>query len=96
MSQNAPPHETIAERAYSLWEQAGRPIGREKEFWVHAEAELTSPVRGSGVPPVIAPPIAPPVSTPAVSPAHQVPTSIKSAVKISDHQPARRRLPKRA
>jgi len=29
----------IASRAYRLWQQAGRPHGRDLEFWVQAEAE---------------------------------------------------------
>ncbi len=32
--------EEIARRAYQLWEQAGRPIGRSQENWRQAEAEL--------------------------------------------------------
>ena len=31
-----------AERAYALWEEAGRPDGREREFWSRAEAELAA------------------------------------------------------
>ena len=30
----------IAERAYVLWCTAGRPAGRDLEFWLQAEAEL--------------------------------------------------------
>ena len=29
----------LSDRAYYLWEQAGRPEGREQEFWLQAEAE---------------------------------------------------------
>ncbi|MDH3457117.1 MAG: DUF2934 domain-containing protein [Gemmatimonadota bacterium] len=29
----------ISDRAYYLWEQSGRPEGREQEFWLQAEAE---------------------------------------------------------
>ena len=29
----------VTNRAYRLWEQAGRPQGRDLEFWVQAEAE---------------------------------------------------------
>jgi len=32
--------ETIAARAYTLWEQAGRPSGRDLEFWSQAEQQL--------------------------------------------------------
>ena len=45
-----PSKEEIEARAYQLWEQAGKPVGREKEFWRLAEQELrnedkSSPVR---------------------------------------------------
>ena len=30
----------ISERAYRLWEKAGRPDGRDQEFWLQAEKEL--------------------------------------------------------
>lgn len=37
-------HERIAERAYRIWEAAGRPDGRDWEHWFQAERELcTSP-----------------------------------------------------
>lgn len=32
--------EIISARAYVLWEQAGRPHGRDIEFWVQAETQL--------------------------------------------------------
>jgi len=32
--------QTTAMRAYQLWEQAGRPQGRDAEFWLQAEAEI--------------------------------------------------------
>ena len=32
-------HEEIGRRAYLLWEEAGRPQGRDREFWVQAEAQ---------------------------------------------------------
>lgn len=34
------PREQIAERAYTLWESAGYPDGRDEEFWFAAENEL--------------------------------------------------------
>lgn len=34
------PREQIAERAYTLWEAAGYPDGRDEEFWFAAENEL--------------------------------------------------------
>jgi hypothetical protein len=30
----------ISVRAYHLWEQAGRPQGRDREFWMEAEIQL--------------------------------------------------------
>ena len=30
-------------RAYTLWEEAGRPEGREMEFWFAAEEEIGAP-----------------------------------------------------
>ena len=32
--------ERIASRAYSLWEQQGRPHGRDLELWLQAESQL--------------------------------------------------------
>ena len=45
-----PTDEQIRTRAHQLWEQAGKPEGREDEFWRLAEQELlnedkSSPVR---------------------------------------------------
>jgi hypothetical protein len=31
--------EEIRKRAHELWEQHGRPIGRDEEFWLQAESE---------------------------------------------------------
>lgn len=36
----------IRDRAYALWDQAGRPDGNDKEFWHLAEKQLSE---GSGV-----------------------------------------------
>jgi hypothetical protein len=32
--------EQIKVRAYELWDQHGRPAGRDEEFWLRAEAEI--------------------------------------------------------
>ena len=32
--------EALAARAYELWEEAGKPEGRDEEFWHLAEQEL--------------------------------------------------------
>src|SRR5215468_10290365 len=55
----------ISERAYQLWEQAGRPSGRDLEFWARAEAELRFAPPPAPAPPIVSPP-APPVVAPAV------------------------------
>ena len=38
-------NESIASRAYTLWEQAGRPEGCDLQFWLQAESQLK---HGSG------------------------------------------------
>ncbi|MBR0907178.1 DUF2934 domain-containing protein [Bradyrhizobium liaoningense] len=35
-----PAEQEIRERAHKLWEQAGKPAGRDEEFWRAAEQEL--------------------------------------------------------
>jgi hypothetical protein len=37
----------IVRRAYELWEQAGRPEGKEQEFYHQAEQELRNADRSS-------------------------------------------------
>jgi len=39
MSTEITSHNEVTNRAYRLWEQAGRPQGRDLEFWTQAEAE---------------------------------------------------------
>ncbi|WP_445217572.1 DUF2934 domain-containing protein [Bradyrhizobium sp. Pa8] len=39
--------ETIAARAYELWEQAGKPGGQDEEFWHLAEQELINEDKSS-------------------------------------------------
>lgn len=34
----------IRQRAHELWEQAGRPRGRETQFWSRAEAEVVDDI----------------------------------------------------
>ena len=35
-----PTEEQIRKRAFELWEQAGKPEGRDDEFWYQAQREL--------------------------------------------------------
>ena len=37
--------DSVASRAYSLWEHAGRPNGRDMEFWFQAEQQLQKETR---------------------------------------------------
>lgn len=38
----------IAARAYQIWEQQGRPHGRDREHWLQAVTELaTTPAKGN-------------------------------------------------
>lgn len=37
--------EQIRRRAYEIWEQTGRPDGRDREHWLQAEAEINGPKR---------------------------------------------------
>lgn len=39
MNNSESQHDTIAARAYRLWEERGRPAGRDLDFWLEAEAE---------------------------------------------------------
>ena len=34
--------QAVAARAHALWDAAGRPSGRELEFWLQAEQELAT------------------------------------------------------
>lgn len=36
-----PTHEQISRRAQQLWENGGRPSGRDEEIWLEAERQLT-------------------------------------------------------
>ncbi len=38
-------HEDIAARARAIWENAGRPEGRDTEYWLQAERELRESAR---------------------------------------------------
>ncbi len=36
----AVPQEKIAARAYQIWQESGRPNGRDQDHWLQAEREL--------------------------------------------------------
>jgi DUF2934 family protein len=62
-----PTHETVAQRAYSLWQQAGCPDGRDTEFWLEAEHQLGTESPATSSPPDAATAQAAPVSAGAKS-----------------------------
>ena len=35
-------HRQIAERAYTIWQREGRPLGLERAHWLQAEHELAA------------------------------------------------------
>jgi hypothetical protein len=37
----------VANRAYHLWEKAGRPHGKDLSFWIQAETEIREPASGA-------------------------------------------------
>lgn len=41
MTARSPDSERVAARAYSIWEEEGRPHGRDHAHWHRAESELT-------------------------------------------------------
>jgi hypothetical protein len=36
-----PSEKQILNRSYELWQEAGMPVGREDEFWLQAQKELS-------------------------------------------------------
>ena len=54
MSENkSTSEEQVRKRAYDLWEQAGRPEGRDDDFWNQAEMETESLIKyHAGISPV--------------------------------------------
>lgn len=45
---------TTAERAYLIWENEGRPHGRDAQHWAQAEAEAAGATRARKLPPRVA------------------------------------------
>jgi hypothetical protein len=42
--------EKVTQRAFEIWEQAGRPEGQDLDHWLMAEAELTAPPKKAAAP----------------------------------------------
>ena len=66
----------VSRLAYELWENAGRPAGRDLEFWLAAEAK----VRAVKQPALFAPAVRTP-AVPAEEKAHKVPRATASGTK---------------
>lgn len=47
---------SVSRVAYELWENAGRPAGRDLEFWLAAEAKLRAPQQPAHAPVAVQPP----------------------------------------
>lgn len=45
----------VAERAYSIWEEEGRPHGRDRAHWERAEKELATPAAAPRPTPAVEP-----------------------------------------
>ena len=43
MTARRPETPNVAERAYTIWEEEGRPHGRDRAHWERAEQELAAP-----------------------------------------------------
>ena len=50
-------HPDIAKRAYELWEHAGRPAGKDVEYWLQAESEVSQQQRPARSPKAAAQPL---------------------------------------
>jgi hypothetical protein len=56
-SRNAgpPTRDQIAQRAYEIFVERGRPEGRDQEHWFEAEAQLSAPIQQQAKTPTVAP-----------------------------------------
>jgi len=84
-----PTQEQIARHARELWERAGRPEGRDVEFWLNAERALHFPTnleeeKHPTVPPTDPPPLGAPQAT---HPAKRSDVMQRSAVTPQPGQP---------
>jgi len=60
-------HKRIEERAYQLWDEAGRPEGQAEQYWLAAEAALEQEAHSGGGIPVTDEQEAPPTPQPTPS-----------------------------
>ncbi|OIQ88106.1 hypothetical protein GALL_299980 [mine drainage metagenome] len=77
--------ESIRRRAFQIWEDQGRPEGRDMDHWLQAEAELSPAPVSTGVP----------AASPARRKAAAKPAAAKPAMaKATPRKPAAPRKPK--
>ena len=103
MTARSPEPERVAERAYSIWEEEGRPHGRDHAHWQRAESELAGqPVTVAGA--IAAEPAAEPAAKQpargrkpaAAKPAERRATEAGGSTQGRSRVPARPRRPLRA
>ncbi len=84
--------EQIAQMAYNVWEKAGRPQGRDWEFWFEAERQLLESVKKAVAPPTPSPLQAPvsPRETTVPPVARMEPARVQSAPTKPARKAARR------
>lgn len=84
-----PTHEQISRRAQELWEQYGRPSGRDDDIWLEAERQLRTPVTSPSATSTASAAPSPrlddgnvaPGAKPPTSASASTPTTISSAMK---------------
>ncbi|RAU21628.1 hypothetical protein CU669_11630 [Paramagnetospirillum kuznetsovii] len=54
----------VKDLAYRLWEEAGKPEGRDMDFWLMAEAQTAKPAKAKAAPKAKAKPAAKPAAKP--------------------------------
>lgn len=72
-------HGDIEKTAYYLWEQAGRPAGRDHEFWTLAEQQLILAQKEAAITSVEITPLPPVAKSVPIEPKAKVETSHPSA-----------------
>jgi hypothetical protein len=91
----SPEPRNVAERAYSLWEEEGRPHGRHETHWERAEQELSGAEKSAAAPvgdgQVAAKSAEPAPKKPAPKPAAAAAAAAVSAGEPAPAKPARAR-----
>ena len=70
-------HKRIEERAYQLWDEAGRPEGQAEHYWRTAEAEVAGEAHSGGGIPVTDEQEGPPATTEDAAPRPKRPRNAK-------------------